>query len=50
MLSAFVNEELLIHSAAEAVLWEHTLNGDLHYLVRAAANEALGSLGLLASG
>src|SRR4051812_36517306 len=49
MLSAFVNEKLLVHSTTQAVLRKHTLYGYFYYLIRTAADEALCSFGLLTS-
>jgi hypothetical protein len=47
MLSAFVYEELLVHSATKAVLRKHTLYGYFYNLVWAASYEALCSFGTL---
>ena len=47
MLGAFVDEEFLVHGAAEAILWKHALNGYFYYLVRTTGYEALGSFSLL---
>jgi hypothetical protein len=47
MLCAFVNEKLLVHSAAKTVLRKHALYGYFYHLVRTAGYEALSALGLL---
>lgn len=47
MLGTFVNEELLVHSAAKAVLRKHALYGYFYNLVRATSYEALRLFGLL---
>ena len=48
--SAFVNEELLVHSATKAVLRQHALDSALDGYIRTTGDEFLGCFCLLASG